>query len=535
MNQNLLKVLIVDDEQNTRNLLKLCIDWESLGMMVIGDAASGIEALDIMQEIKPDIVLTDIEMPYMDGLMLSKQIMSQFIDVYVIILTAHEQFSYAQQAITIGVSDFILKPIDPEVITNTLKKLTNKIAEKRKKLTQLETSYEYVRSNVTQLKHEYLNALISGDTATIELINKLDVTNTLPSTLSDQTQIAIINIIFDTYYNKKQTKQSITKNCINYIEESFCNNKSLYVFSDPCDHIVILCNDAMINLPKLCEQIVSYFRTNLNMAVYCGIGTIISCVNLIPYSYQDAKYALKLCYILNEPVIYNHNLETPKTDYMPTKDNPLEYLILLVKSALKEQATESAINLLHESLEKGLTDLNTMRHFAIELLTQVTNALRQIGFPSSDLKSSEQYYSQLINMHVYADIEKYVANIISDLCDKMSIINNDKQNNTVLQVIYYLETHFSDATLSLTGLANQFYINPSYLSRIFKKFTNNSFTDYLLELRIKKAIDFLHSGNYKAYQLAQMVGIPDPNYFIKCFKKVTGLNLQEFKNKMNTT
>ena len=130
MNRNLLKVLIVDDEQNTRNLLKLCIDWDSLGMDIIGDADSGIEALDIMQETKPDIVLTDIEMPYMDGLMLSKQIMSQFIDVYVVILTAHEQFSYAQQAITIGVSDFILKAIDPELITNTLK---NGSPNKRKK------------------------------------------------------------------------------------------------------------------------------------------------------------------------------------------------------------------------------------------------------------------------------------------------------------------------------------------------------------------------------------------------------------------
>ncbi len=535
MNQNLLNVLIVDDEQNTRNLLKLCIDWESLGMKVIGDVDSGIEALDIMQEIKPDIVLTDIEMPYMNGLMLSKQIMSQFIDVYVVILTAHEQFSYAQQAITIGVSDFIVKPIDPEVITNTLKKLRDKITEKRKKLTQLESSYEYIKNNASQLKNDYLNALISGDTETIQLINKLDVTNTLPSALSNETQIALINIIFDTYYNKSQTRQSITENCMNYIKESFCDNTNIYVFSDPYNHIVILCNDSSINLSKLCEQIVDYFRMSLNMTVYCGIGTLISCVDHIPFSYQDAKYALKLCYILDEAVIYNHNLDMPKVDYIPTKDNPLEYLILLVKSALSAQSTELAINLLHESLEKGLTDLNDIRHVAIELLTQVTNALRQSGFSSAELYSSEIYYSQLINIHVYADIEKYVNTIISDLCDKMSIINDDKQNSAVLQVIHYLETHFSDTELSLTGLANQFYINPSYLSRIFKKFTNSSFTEYLLELRIKKAVELLHSGNYKAYQLAQMVGIPDPNYFIKCFKKATGLSLQEFKNKMNAT
>lgn len=534
MNRNLLKVLIVDDEQNTRNLLKLCIDWDSLGMDIIGDADSGIEALDIMQETKPDIVLTDIEMPYMDGLMLSKQIMSQFIDVYVVILTAHEQFSYAQQAITIGVSDFILKPIDPELITNTLKKLARQINEKRKKLTQLENSYEYIKSNASQLKNQYFNALITGDTTTIGLIDKLDVPKALPSTLSNHTQIALINIVFDTYYNKKQSRQSITQNCIHYIEESFSDNQNLYVFSDPYNHIVILYNDATMNLPKLCEQLVSYFKASLNMTVYCGIGRMISSSQHIPFAYQDAKYALKLCYILDEAVVYNHNLDAPKADYIPTEDNSLEYLILLVKSALEPQATELAINLLHETLEKGLTDLNTIRHFAIELLTQVTNALKQSGFPTTDLKSSEQYYAQLTNIHVYADIEKYVITIISDLCDKMSIINNDKQNNTVLQVIHYLENHFSDATLSLTGLASQFYINPSYLSRIFKKFTNNSFTDYLLELRIKKAIELLHSGNYKAYQLAQMVGIPDPNYFIKCFKKVTGLSLQEYRNKVNT-
>ena len=170
MNQNLLKVLIVDDEQNTRKLLRLCIDWESLGMSIIGDADSGIEALDIMQETKPDIVLTDIEMPYMDGLMLSKQIKSQFIDVYIVILTAHEQFSYAQQAITIGVSDFILKPINAEVITNTLIKLRDKIIKQREKLTKLETSYEYIKSN-SSAKKQYLNALITG-IVTIELINK---------------------------------------------------------------------------------------------------------------------------------------------------------------------------------------------------------------------------------------------------------------------------------------------------------------------------------------------------------------------------
>ncbi len=521
MTHKRLKVLLVDDEQNTRNLLRLCIDWESLDMEVIADATSGIEALNIIEELKPDIVLTDIEMPYMDGITLSKQIMEHYIDIYVVIITAHEQFTYAQQAISIGVSDFILKPIDADVITGILRKLSENIAEKRKKLIQLELSYKYIKDNALELRNKFLNRLINGNLTEVDSLNDV----------SYPIQLAVIKVLFDVNDYSITHTHIILTNCIHYIEETFCTIKDLYAFIDNDDRIVILCSEESAYLPELSERITTYLKSNLNTTVYCGIGTIISHLDEITSSYHYAKNALKLCYILNEDIVYNHNFENVRGHYNRLSDNPLDHLILFVKSGLTGQATEIACDLLHDSLQEGLIDLSAVKYQAISFLTQTRDALIQAGLSASSLSFNDLSYSYLISLKLYTDIEKYVVSTISEFCYLMNSENGNRLNDTISQIIHYLEEHYTDEDLSLTTLAKAFYINPSYLSRIFKKATHKSFTEYLVELRVQKAIEHLQLANYKAYQLAQMVGIPDPNYFIKCFRKVTGVGLQEFKSK----
>ncbi len=529
MNHKPIKVLLVDDEENIRNLLRLCIDWESLNMEIIADATSGTEALDLIEELGPDIVLTDIEMPYMDGITLSKQIMEHYIDTYIVIITAHEQFTYAQQAVSIGVSDFILKPIDPEVITETLKKLSAKITEKRNKLTELEMSYKYIKDNALELRNMFLNGLLAGNLKNMELFNSLTITKALLNNESYPFQTAVIKILFDTNRYTVSEKQIILDNCVSSIEEAFASIKNLYVFIDVHSHIILLGSTKETYLPELSERVTKYLKANLNWAVYCGIGTVAAAPHEVTSSYQAARNALKLCYILDEEIVFNHNLENPESHPNLLGDNPVDQLILLVKAGLNEQAESLSRDLLHSFLQEDLADINTIKYQAINLLTRVTEALLQTGIPAASLSTSDLSYSQLIGLKLYADIEKYVLCTISELAQLMSTVNGNRLNDTVSQIIYHIENHYTDDSLSLNSLAKHFFINPSYLSRIFKKVTNKAFTEYLVELRIQKAIQLLQLSNYKAYQLAQMVGIPDPNYFIKCFKRVTGISLQEFK------
>ena len=524
-----LKVLLVDDEPNTRNLLRLCIDWEALGMEIIADATSGTEALNIIEEFKPDIVLTDIEMPYMDGITLSKHIMGQHIDIYIVIITAHEQFTYAQQAVSIGVSDFILKPIDADLITATLKKLAEKIIAQRQKLSRLEMSYQYIKDNALELRNKFLNKVIYGSFSIRGLMDPLDIIKNLSDQTSYPLHLAAIKILFETDKYTSAQRHIILINCTQYIEETFSSVPNFYAFIDADEHIILLCSEKNSYLPELGERITNYLKTNLDATVYCGIGPPAPYLEKVASSYQYARNVLKLCYILDEQIIYHHNPEDLNIIYKSASPNLLEHLIILVKSGLDQQATKTACELLQQTLSEGITNLNLVKYEVICLLTQLKDALVQTGISATSLGFNETSYSHLIHLKLYGDVEKYVIDRVSEFCHIMNNENGSRVNDTISQIIQYLEDHYADENLSLTHLAKVFYLNPSYLSRIFKKATHKSFTEYLVGLRVQKAVDMLHLSNYKAYQLAQMVGIPDPNYFIKCFRKVTGVSLQEFK------
>ena len=127
MSDQLLRVMLVDDEENERNLLRICINWNEIGMEIAGEASSAREALDSLEEINPDIIITDIRMPFMDGLEFSKIVVETYPYIKVMVLTAHEEFEYAKEGIKVGVADFLLKPIKRVEIKNALVNLKNKI------------------------------------------------------------------------------------------------------------------------------------------------------------------------------------------------------------------------------------------------------------------------------------------------------------------------------------------------------------------------------------------------------------------------
>ncbi|HHT97402.1 MAG TPA: response regulator, partial [Clostridiales bacterium] len=476
---NLLKVILVDDEQNIINLLKLCIQWEQLNMEVVGEANCGIEALDLIDDLKPDIVLTDIQMPYMDGIELSKQILERHIDINIIILTAHEQFEYAQQSVSIGISDFILKPIDPDLITNILWNLQEKIYKNRKRLLYLETSFKYIQNNIDELRNKFLNDLINANLNNIHITEGMDIHNIILNPTDTPIQVSVINIFFDPLKYTTIKKQIIIQNCISYITETFVFNKNLYVFKDTHNNIVLLNNDPSVYLPEISEHITLYFQSNIHTNVYCGIGNIVWQITDISTSYDQAKHSLKLCYALNENIVLYSTQENLSSK---GNNNPLEDLDVLVKLGLKKQATEITSKLLYSTLQEEIHDLSSTKLLVIDISSKIVYILTQNGIPLTSLNFINLSYSSLVNLQLYSDIEKYIMNIVSKACDLMKKTNKHKSNDVVAQIIKYLESNYDDDTISLSSLAKQFYINSSYLSRVFKNETQKSFSEYLVEL-----------------------------------------------------
>lgn len=531
MNNRALKVLIVDDESNTRSLVRMSIDWEGLGLQAIGDATSGLEALDMIDSELPDIIITDIQMPYMDGLSLSKAVKEMHPDMAIVILTAHDEFSYAQSAVSIGVSDFILKPIDKALLNETLSRLADRINSHRLRLGELELSHQYFKNNIGVFQNKVLNDLISPNRPgfTFEP-GEFDMVELDFDSEYNTCQIALINIAMEKNRYSNLERQVLLQNCCSHIKNNYCPSGRAYVFTDVNGNIVLLGNDRNISLNDISEYAAAYFKEQLSTVVYCGIGRAVTGIENVHISYNQALNALNTCYITGEEITYAEVQVTGYESKIFNNSSFIENMKLAIKSGMTDRAVHYTKELLFNYAKENINDLDGVKITAINISTYIKELLNEMKISyMADLSLSGEMVLGIFKYDKYSDIENTVTAMVQKACELINEALSSKNNSMVSEIKNYIDENFSNYDLNLKLVADKFYLNSSYLSRIFKKGTGVSFSEYLIKIRMEKAISLLKIQDYKAYQLAQFVGIPDPNYFVKCFKKIVGIPFAEYK------
>ncbi len=525
-----LKVMIVDDESNTRDLLKLSVDWDGLNMEAVGDATSGLEALDMLDELNPDIVITDIQMPYMDGLTLSKKIKEMHPDISIIILTAHDEFAYAQNAVSIGVSDFILKPINKDTIYEILSKVGNSIRVTRERLGKLELSHQYMQSNIMVFQNKVLNDLILSRNLTFQA-DELEMMNINFDTDYNLYQISLINIGMEINKFNNLERQMLLENCCSYIKDFYFKNIHAYVFTDIQSNIVLLNNDKSISLSGISEHAALYFREHFSSSVSCGIGLEVHSLDNVYKSYLQALNALNLCYITGEEIIYaDSQMSNFEIDTGFDRNLLTDNMKLAIKSGSTEQALEITKKVLYNYTRENINNLDAVKIFSINMCNYIKELLSELKIPyAGTLSLSGDFLLDIFKIEKYSDLENTILGVIEIAANLITETLNSKSKSIVDEIKKYIDETYSDNNLTLKVVADKFYINSSYLSRIFKKSTGITFSEYLTKVRIDNAKSILKEQDCKAYQLAQMIGIPDPNYFVKCFKKVVGISFAEYK------
>ncbi|MDF2988217.1 MAG: two component transcriptional regulator, AraC family [Eubacterium sp.] len=532
MNDRTLKVLIVDDESNTRNLVNLSVDWNRLNMDVIGEATSGLEALDLVESLNPDIVITDIQMPYMDGLALSKAVKETHPDMAIVILTAHDEFSYAQSAVSIGVSDFILKPIDKNLLNDTLSRLGEKINSHRLRLNELELSHQYFKNNIAVFQNKVLNDLISNKSGYTYDLEELGMVELGFDTDYNTFQLSLINITLEKNRYTNLERQVLLQNCCSYIKNTYFSSGKAFVFTDIYSNIALLNNDRNISLNDISEHTACYFRDQLSTSVYCGIGLALEGTDSIYSSYNQALNALNMCFITGEEITFADSQVTEHQSSIFYNNSSIDNMRLAIKAGSSSQAVTFSKELLHNYSKVNINDLDGVKILALNICTCIKEILNEMKISfMADLSLSGEMVLDIFKHDRYSDIENTVVIMVEKACALITEALSTKNNSIVSQIKNYVDENFSNYELNLKVVADKFYLNSSYLSRVFKKGTGISFSEYLIKIRMEKAISMLKIQDYKAYQLAQIVGIPDPNYFVKCFKKVVGIPFAEYKLK----
>lgn len=535
MDENVLKVMIVDDEQSVRNLLRICINWEEAGMKIVSEASSGSEALEILEKVNPDIIFTDICMPFMDGLEFCRLAVEKYPHVKVIILTAHEEFEYAKRGIKIGVSEYILKPVNRVEIQRVVLSLKQKIELERSSKEQYERLKKQLEDNIPYLKEKYLNELIQNNPSMEESIRRNAEYFGIEG-FENHVQAAIIETIFSDVEKEKDEEARLLQmmRCMELVKQFFRDDDCINVFYNTNQKIVILNSNPEIDLLECCEQLKTLIINRMKCFVCIGVGGIFQGYRNIRKSYKQAFDALNYKVVVgrNQVISYGDmSLEKPRND---TPDiNDMEGLDFYIKAEIFEKAAELVDNFFHEMGSLSNFSIEQARVLSANAVSIVLSAVLELGISYREMfESGLPPYNKIFSADNLPDMKLCLKEYIRWAIDIIKSMRTRKVNSIVAEVVEYVEAHISDPALSLSATAKKFYLNQSYLSRIFKQETGQSFTEYLTKLRMKKALTLLKETDMKAYQVSCEVGIQDPNYFGICFKKYTGMSVNDYrKNK----
>lgn len=514
------KVLIVDDEKLERVLIRNGYQWEQYGFEVIGEADSGAEALEFVKFRQPDIILTDINMPEMDGLELTRQIIKIYPDCRIVIITGYREFEYARQAVKLGVEDFLLKPINVSDIAASMERLKKEIdKENREKLEirELRTNSLVDRDVV---KESFFQRLVEGRIPEDEALRRLMMYDCFA--LPEQSICINIKILRkpENVHSDKILNLVYRQNWQNVLcFVHYMNNILLFFMGGIIDDIEVkgrFLHKEIYQLFSLETTVgmsdVNYGYDGISASFYqsedaCGASVLLGQNQFISYqTYQK---------------LMSHNEQIGEFDW--------ERLLFAVNNGVHDQV-DALISDFSEILRKsGNVNVEYLRLCAMDLLSKASVTLNKYGMDINQLMAGKELYQCIQNLATLDGIIIFVRDTVNTITDYHCKLKIKKENKAVKEALQYIRTHLYEPGLSLKTIAAHIYANESYLSRVFKKERGISIIAYIMKLRIDESIRLLSTTDMLVYEIAEKIGFREAHYFSICFKKQTGLTIKEFK------
>ena len=529
MSSNMLKVLIVDDEHLIRTLLKRCIDWNSIGMKIVAEASSGEDAIDLVDKYKPDLIFTDICMASIDGIQFAEFIIKTYPHIKVVVISGFDDFEYAQRSIRAGIKDYLLKPIDDEVLLNTALKMKMEIEKERETISKHIILQKQFIENIPFLEERLFNTLIHHNINIDEVKTQMDYQNFRFK--YDDFQLAVIEIILENEDNYTKKKKIYENRILDKLNGCLKQYENTYIFFDNNYRIIIINNGHENVFKNTFDNFKVKVLNDFNCYYSVGIGTIKNGIENIEKSYKEALEALNYRVILGWNSIINYDdinfSMGTQEDLIIEIDHKLQVYFL---SGSKKMVQ----NIIDDIFEKKdisiIMSINKTREYAFSYITIIYDVLKELDIDVKELHSKKfDTYEYIFELVTVPDIVKYVTDISHKAIEIINYRKSKKSNKLIDEITKCMKLSIGDCELSLSKVAQIFFINPSYLSRMFKKEMKVNFMEYLTKLRIDKAIMLLNTTDLKSYEIGEKVGISDPSYFSTCFKRYTGVSVSEYK------
>lgn len=521
-------VFLVDDEPIVLEGIRTKIEWEKHGFTFAGEATDGEIALSMIQEIKPDILITDIKMPFMDGLQLATAIKKTQPWIKIIILSGHDEFDYAKRAISIGIEDYLLKPFTVNEVQDALFKAASHLDKERTQLSDINKMREELKSRDKLLQKEFLTNLVKGSETMTNIMEKCQELNI--NLLSRYYKVLISNIS-----SKSGNEQSVQEACSRLNSYSSSWDQSISFFRHANQLIVIQKGNSQQDLEetifRMAESIEHIVSQNEDACVMTAIGKTVEHSTSISSSYTDAKL------ILNSVKYENQNRIISADDIKLDNDGLLELkendpLVDRLKYASKSDI--SAI--VTESMDLIKSNAGQFSVFAsyllLDLIFEVSKLIESLGGNIKEVNPEILQHSfvekAVEDEENFVEVLKEVLNFALEYRDSKI---TGRYGDVILKAKKYIDENYADQNTTLTKVADVVCLSPNHFSTIFSQECKTTFIEYLTNVRIENAKHLIKTTDMKGYDIAYECGFSDPHYFSYIFKKNTGLTPREYKLK----
>lgn len=526
------KLILVDDEEDVREGVSQEIDWHRHGFEVIAKAENGKEAAELIERLRPDVVVTDIKMPFMDGLQLAEVVRKQFPATRIIILTGFDEFEYAQKAVKLNIDEYVLKPFSARELIDALAKVKMRMDEEAAHRENIQLLRESYRQSLPVLREVFLSSLLTHRLTQEDILAKASQYG-----MELGTAEWLIAVICLDQKNKEEQQLFLfaVKNMAQEQLQTSAQQGTVFLHND---QIVVLFSreerqqrEWLHHVQTVLEEIRRAVEKYMSTTVTIGIGAAVRDLAQLPYSYEDAVLALDYKGILgNNRLIIIDDVEKRATEKVRFDERLEHELVRCVKMGTPSEL-HAVVEELFRDLEDGQVSIQEYRIFLLEIMTTILKTAKRAEV-DIDQTIGEQG-------HVIAEITTFnnvqdAKNRIRELCERiMGRIASGRQNayqRLIDQAIAYTHKHYASPDISIHKVCAELHISPGYFSNIFKKETKTTFVTYLLQLRMEKAKELLRTTDLKSFEIAERVGYTDPNYFSFCFRKHAGLSAKEYRS-----
>lgn len=524
-------VMIIDDEQDVREHLISIIDWEKLPVTLAAQASDADSAREYYLTQHPRIIITDINLTMGSGLDLMEEFLKDDPSLQCIIITAYNEFSYAQRALRMGAIEFLLKPIFPEAINRSLKKATDHFDSLREQETSMENLRMLLEENRHSVRDAYLGQFLREETAEItseevlEKFRKLQINCPGP-----KFAVALLSAPKDAPGTDPEAAGILVQKQVHQVLGE--NHIRHYLFFDSHFRLTCLASSEEDNLDILLEDLFSKLNNRLSfidrLTVNAGISQTVDGANRLGIAFYQAKTALSFIDVLNNDTIIpykNIQMYECSHDEGHSIANELKFLFL------KNDYPGLKSRLARHIEELPSEDLTPLRSFIFEVLAAISSECSRQNIPINEVMASPEMLN-ILSGQTAGEIEEAALSAIYQLMKLQEQHFCSSSNHLIHMAKDYIANNYHRKDLNLETTSEAIGLSKSYFCDLFHKTESVSFSNYLTDIRIKKAKQLLTGSSMRISEVADAVGFGSVKYFCYVFKKYNGMSPSEYQDSM---